>query len=208
RGDRRRAEALPAGQPALPDRPAGARGARRQARAPAGAGQLEARRLPREAPKGSLGPAVRLPESRPERRDRRLQHRRRRRAGRHRAGRRHRVVGPLTRAGITSKSGGAVAGFTLVEILVAVAIVAIVSVAAFLTWRGGDAGTLRRDAERFAGALEYAAQRAQWRHEDLGVSVDASGYRFWQRDLERDAWVPLAGDDVLVARAWPDGSAL
>ena len=117
-------------------------------------------------------------------------------------------MGPLTRAGITSKSGGAVAGFTLVEILVAVAIVAIVSAAAFLTWRGGDAGTLRRDAERFAGALEYAGQRAQWRHEDLGVSVDASGYRFWQRDLERDAWVPLAGDDVLIARAWPDGSAL
>jgi general secretion pathway protein H len=112
-------------------------------------------------------------------------------------------VGPLTRA-----RRGAVAGFTLVEILVAVAIVAIVSAAAFLAWRGGDAGTLRRDAERFAGALDYAGQRAQWRHEDLGVSVDASGYRFWQRDLERDAWVPLAGDDVLVARAWPDGSAL
>jgi type II secretion system protein H len=112
-------------------------------------------------------------------------------------------VGPLTRA-----RRGAVAGFTLVEILVAVAIVAIVSAAAFLAWRGGDAGTLRRDAERFAGALDYAGQRAQWRHEDLGVSVDTSGYRFWQRDLERDAWVPLAGDDVLVARAWPDGSAL
>ena len=117
-------------------------------------------------------------------------------------------MGPLTRARVTSKSGGGVAGFTLVEILVAVAIVAIVSAAAFLAWRGGDAGTLRRDAERFAGALEYAAQRAQWRHEDLGVSVDASGYRFWQRDVERDAWVPLAGDDLLNARAWPEGSAL
>jgi len=112
-------------------------------------------------------------------------------------------VGALTRA-----RRDAVAGFTLVEILVAVAIVAIVSAAAFLAWRGGDAGALRRDAERFAGALEYAAQRAQWRHEDLGVSVDASGYRFWQRDAERVAWVPLAGDDVLVARAWPEGSEL
>ena len=112
-------------------------------------------------------------------------------------------MGALTRA-----RRDAVAGFTLVEILVAVAIVAIVSAAAFLAWRGGDAGALRRDAERFAGALEYAAQRAQWRHEDLGVSVDASGYRFWQRDAERAAWVPLAGDDVLVARAWPDGSEL
>lgn len=116
-------------------------------------------------------------------------------------------MGPLTRVRIAPTPGDGVAGFTLVEILVAVAIVAIASAAAFLAWRGGDAGALRRDAERFAGALEYAAQRAQWRHEDLAVSVDATGYRFWQRDAARDAWAPVAGDDVLVARAWPEGSA-
>jgi type II secretion system protein H len=95
-----------------------------------------------------------------------------------------------------------------VEILVVVAIVAIASAAAFVAWRGGDAGALRRDAQRFAGALEYAAQRAQWRHETLGVTVDAGGFRFWQRDAERGTWSPLAGDDALAAHAWPSGTAL
>ena len=101
-----------------------------------------------------------------------------------------------------------VRGFTLVEILVALAIVAIASGAAWLAWRGGGDAALRREAGRFAGAIEYAAQRAQWRHEDLGVSADAGGWRFWRRDRERNAWLPIADDDVLAARRLPDGVRL
>jgi type II secretion system protein H len=97
-----------------------------------------------------------------------------------------------------------VRGFTLVEILVALAIVAIASGAAWLAWRGGGDAALRREASRFAGAIEYAAQRAQWRHEDLGVSADAGGWRFWRRDRERNAWLLIADDDVL-ARGAADG---
>ncbi len=110
---------------------------------------------------------------------------------------------------LTPRSGfgrlAPVRGFTLVEILVALAIVAIASGAAWLAWRGGSDAALRREASRFAGAIEYAAQRAQWRHEDLGVSADARGWRFWRRDRERNAWLPLGDDDVLVARTLPDG---
>lgn len=98
-------------------------------------------------------------------------------------------------------------GFTLVEILVALAIVAIASSAAWLAWRAGGEASLAREANRFAGALEYAALRAQWRHEDLGVSVDPRGWRFWRRDRDRREWVPMAGDDVLDARTLPEGIA-
>jgi general secretion pathway protein H len=112
----------------------------------------------------------------------------------------------LTAAGTRARR--ARAGFTLVEVLVAVAIVAIASAAAFLAWRGGDAGALRREAQHLAGAVEYAAERAQWRREPLGLTVDATGYRFWQRDVERGAWIPAAGDDALAARAWPAGLTL
>ncbi|MEO8487091.1 MAG: type II secretion system protein [Betaproteobacteria bacterium] len=99
-------------------------------------------------------------------------------------------------------------GFTLVEILVVLAIVGIASTGAWLAWRGGDGPALRREAERFAGAIEYAAERAQWRHEDLGLTVDGGGFRFWLRDPERGTWKPLADDDVLVARAWPERTTI
>ena len=99
-------------------------------------------------------------------------------------------------------------GFTLVEILVALAIVALASGAAWLAWRGGGDASMRREAVRFAGAIEYAAQRAQWRREDLGVSSDGSGWRFWRRDRERRAWVPLADDETLAAHSLPEGMRL
>jgi general secretion pathway protein H len=116
-------------------------------------------------------------------------------------------VGPLTPASSRGRRDVA-SGFTLVEVVVVLAIVAIASVGAWLAWRGGDGASLSREARRFAGAVEYAAARAQWRHEDLGVSVDGAGFRFWQRDAARGAWVPLADDDALAPHAWPEGMTL
>jgi general secretion pathway protein H len=100
------------------------------------------------------------------------------------------------------------AGFTLVEILVVLAIVAIASGAAWLAWRGGDGASLRREAQRLAGAIEYAAERAQWRHEDLALGVDADGFRFWKRDAGPGGWAPLGDDDALAAHAWAGGTTL
>lgn len=116
-------------------------------------------------------------------------------------------MGSLTPRGAFGRSPP-VRGFTLVEILVTLAIVALASGAAWLAWRGGGDTSLRREATRFAGAVEYAAQRAQWRHEDLGVSAGDGGWRFWRRDRERNAWIPLVDDDVLAARALPSGIRL
>lgn len=113
-------------------------------------------------------------------------------------------MGRLT-SGVTARSRRPGAGFTLVEIAVALAIVAIASSAVWLAWRSGDDASLRREAERFAGAIEYAALRAQWRHEDLGVSTTPQGWRFWRRDADRGEWLPVAGDEVLAARNLPEG---
>lgn len=113
-------------------------------------------------------------------------------------------MGRLT-SGATARSLRPRAGFTLVEIAVALAIVAIASSAAWLAWRAGDDASLRREADRFAGAIEYAAERAQWRHEDLGVSTTPQGWRFWRRDADRREWLPVVGDDVLASRSLPEG---
>ena len=90
-------------------------------------------------------------------------------------------------------------GFTLIEVLVVLAIVAIgVSVAA-VAYDGSDRDRATREARRFAGALEHAAARAQARAETLGASASEGAWRFWRRDPESGRWQPLADDDTILA---------
>ena len=97
---------------------------------------------------------------------------------------------------------GAGAGFTLLEILVVVVILGLAAAIGYATLERDERGTLEREARRFAGALEFAAQRAQSAHETLGVSAHAGGWRFWRRG-DDGRWVALSGDDALAARALP-----
>jgi len=99
-------------------------------------------------------------------------------------------------------------GFTLVEILVVVVIIAITAGLAALAFDGDDRGTAAREARRFAGALEHASARAQWRAETLGVSAEGDGWRFWRRDADATRWLPFSGDDVLDAHRLPAGMAV
>ncbi len=56
-----------------------------------------------------------------------------------------------------------------------------------------------RESRRFAGALEYAAMRAQFRREVLGVSAMHRAVRFWRRDASGERWQLLDDDDALRA---------
>ena len=96
-----------------------------------------------------------------------------------------------------------IAGFTLLEILVVIAILALAAGIAVATLDGDERGTLEREARRFAGALEYAAQRAQMRHETLGVSASGKTWRFWTRGAD-GRWRALSDDDSLAAHALPE----
>lgn len=93
------------------------------------------------------------------------------------------------------------AGFTLVEVLVVLVILALAAGAAVFALRGDDRDRAAREAQRFAGALEHAAARAQARAETLGASADGDAWRFWRRDPGSGRWMPVADDDVLATRA-------
>ncbi|MEO6927980.1 MAG: type II secretion system protein [Casimicrobiaceae bacterium] len=93
-------------------------------------------------------------------------------------------------------------GFTLVEILVAITVIAIASSIAVVAWRGDPRVDADREARRFAGALEYATQRAQWRRETLAVEAVGRGWRFLHRDNHAQ-WTAIVDDDVLTARTLP-----
>jgi general secretion pathway protein H len=109
-------------------------------------------------------------------------------------------VGPLTRGARSSRAPAR--GFTLVEILVAVAVIAIASALAVVAWQGDPRVDAAREARRFAGALEYAAARAQWRRETLVVAADGNAWRFL-REIAPARWSVVADDDVLDAHALP-----
>ena len=94
-------------------------------------------------------------------------------------------------------------GFTLVEILVVLLILALAGGLAVALLDRDERGAAAREARRFAGALEYAAARAQSRNETLGVSADRT-VRFWRRDSGGDRWLQIDDDDTLAAHALPD----
>jgi general secretion pathway protein H len=95
------------------------------------------------------------------------------------------------------------AGFTLVEILVVVAILAIAAGLVVAAAVPDEAGVLRRESHRIGGALEHAAAAASVRAETLGVDAGGAELRFWRRADGTQAWVLLTDDDVLAPRALP-----
>ena len=125
-------------------------------------------------------------------------------------------MGPVTRAyrrdraahtgvapPVRSKSG-----FTLIEVLVVLIVLALAAGVAVVAYDGDERGIATREAQRFAGALEHAAARAQLRSETLGVSAEGGSWRFWRRTAAGDTWLPIADDDVLAPRRLPPTLAI
>ncbi len=96
------------------------------------------------------------------------------------------------------------AGFTLIEILVVLVILAIAGGVAVVAYDGNDRDRATREARRFAQALEHAALRAQVRAETLGASAEGEGWRFWRREPDSGQWQPVADDEVLAVHRLPE----
>lgn len=93
------------------------------------------------------------------------------------------------------------AGFTLLEVLVVVAIMGMAATVAILTLPDDDA-TLYRQADDFGRRLQHARDEAILGGRPVQVSVDAGGYRFARRDFGR--WVPLE-QGPFAQHAWDAG---
>ena len=94
------------------------------------------------------------------------------------------------------------AGYTLIEVLVVIAVIAIAAGFVVVNLEGDDRKSVEREAARLAGALEHAAALAQWRSETLGFSADGPGYRFWRRGSD-GRWTAVREEEVLAQRTLP-----
>jgi type II secretion system protein H len=99
-------------------------------------------------------------------------------------------------------------GFTLIEIIAACAIAAIVLGITMIKLDATDGRRLRQAAELLAGRLEAARDEAVIRGQPVAFSSDGQGFQFWVADRERGAWVALADADTVAAGRLADGVAL
>lgn len=98
-------------------------------------------------------------------------------------------------------------GFTLIEILVVLAIIGIMVGLAGVRMMPDDDRTLHGEAQRLALLLEQARDQAVASGEPIAFSMEPRGYRFWSLNAD-NRWVPRGGDELLRDRALADGVRL
>lgn len=94
------------------------------------------------------------------------------------------------------------AGFTLLELLVVAAIVAILTGALALGFAGvEEEQRLRGMAERIGAKVELARQHSLQRNREWGIYVEENSYRFAELDPQKGRWIeqaqrPFRADDL------------
>jgi len=97
-------------------------------------------------------------------------------------------------------------GFTLIEILVVVIIVATISGIALMSMGLiGDDRELDTERKRLATLIEVAQDEAMMQGREFGLELMTSTYRFVEFDPLSSQWNEILGDDLFRLRKLPDG---
>ncbi|WP_018748225.1 GspH/FimT family pseudopilin [Chitiniphilus shinanonensis] len=96
------------------------------------------------------------------------------------------------------------AGFTLIEILVALGVIGIILGMALLRFDLSDGQTVEREGKRLALLFESARDEAITGGRAIAWSSDGDGYQFWTLD-DRNTWQALPSHEVLKPRELPEG---
>lgn len=98
------------------------------------------------------------------------------------------------------------AGFTLLEILVVVLIIAVVTAGMLMTlnFTGKDT-QLQTESKRLLALMQYARDEAQLQTRNYGIVFSQQGYAFVVYDVRTGAWRQVLEDDALRERTLPRG---
>lgn len=94
-------------------------------------------------------------------------------------------------------------GFTLIEVLVVVAIVAVMAGTVSLSFLGGESRSLRHEADRLAVLLRAAREQSVLENRPIIVAFERNGYRFLTTGLVGD--LQTINDDPFRSRRLPNG---
>ncbi len=100
-------------------------------------------------------------------------------------------------------------GFTLIEILVVVTVIAIVTSVAMLSLTlVGDDRDARTDARRLASLLEVAMDESIMQGREFGLELMQGGYRFVEYDRNALQWAEIPFDDTFRPRNLSEGVSM
>jgi len=96
-------------------------------------------------------------------------------------------------------------GFTLIEVLLVVVLIGILMGVAVLSLNAGDGDRRLQQAQSaLIGQLSYARLQAENAQQEIGVRLQAPGYRFLRYEPATRRWLPVQDDPVLKPQEWPD----
>lgn len=94
-------------------------------------------------------------------------------------------------------------GFTLIEVIVVIAIIGFVLTIATISIGDPQVKRMKQTSERFTALIQLAKEQAIFNSQEYALSVWDSGYAFYT--LDEKGWTLLTGDRIFRERTLPSG---